>query len=99
MVGIFKALQEGVGGFTQVGSACLCLGLAREALGRHWAGLVCVDRAFIHESMKILVGSPRLSQHDFVWAWLRKALVGTGWAISLLLCRNVVLSASALSFS
>lgn len=97
VVGLFKALQEGVGGFTQVESACLCLGLAREALGRHWAGLV--DGAFVHESMKILVGSPRLSQHDCVWAWLRKALVGTGWAISLLLCRNVVLSASALSFS
>lgn len=99
MVGLFKALQEGVGGFTQVESACLCLGLAREALGRHRAGFIHVDGSFIHESMKILVGSPRLSQHDCVWAWLRKALVGTGWANSLLLCRNVVLSASALSFS
>lgn len=99
MVGLFKALQEGVSGFTQVEAACLCLGLAREALGRHWAGLVYVGGAFIHESMKILVGSPRLSQRDCVWAWLRKALVGTEWAISLLLCRNVVLSASALSFS
>ena len=64
-------------------------GLGYGALGRHW-GPSCfpqvdlenqfsalVDGAFICEHMKRLVGSPRLSQHGYVWAWLGKALAVT----------------------
>ena len=76
-----------MGGFSQGESAWLCLGLAREGLGSHscfpQVGLEkqssgLVDGTFICEHMKRLVGSPRLSQHGYVWAWLRKALIDTG---------------------